>query len=428
MRVGAGEGAGGGSGGGGRGGFGGRGARSGRLVAAGARTGDLASGAVVGARLLDGVRQWLAASGCEPTPARVAQALREQGRVLGDTELLGVVRDLRSELVGAGSLEPLLADPEVTDVLVQAPDRVWVDRGHGLELTPVTFPDAAAVRRLAQRLAAVAGRRLDDARPWVDARLPDGTRLHAVLPPVAVGSTCLSLRVVRPRAFSLAELVAAGTVPPGGDRVLRALIEARLSFVISGGTGSGKTTLLSALLGMVGPGERIVLAEDSAELRPEHPHVVRLETRPANQEGAGLVTLQDLVRQALRMRPDRLVVGEVRGAEVVHLLAALNTGHEGGCGTVHANTAADVPARLEALGTAAGLERTALHSQLAAALSVVLHLVRDRGGRRRIAEVHVLERDAAGLVVAVPALRWGAEAFAYERGWERLRGLLGGVG
>ncbi|MEU1148020.1 TadA family conjugal transfer-associated ATPase [Streptomyces sp. NPDC005863] len=379
---------------------------------------------VIGARMLDGVRQWLAENGTEPTPARVAEALRAQGRVLGDTEILGAAEQLRSELIGAGPLEPLLADDTVTDVLVSAPDRVWVDRGGGLELTGVTFRDAAAVRRLAQRLAAVAGRRLDDARPWVDARLPDGTRLHAVLPPVAVGSTCLSLRVVRPRAFTLAELVAAGTVPPGGDRFLRALLDARLSFLISGGTGSGKTTLLSALLGLVGPKERIVLAEDSAELRPGHPHVVRLESRPANQEGAGLVGLDDLVRQALRMRPDRLVVGEVRGAEVVHLLAALNTGHEGGCGTVHANAAGDVPARLEALGTAAGLDRAALHSQLAAALSVVIHLVRDRVGRRRIAEVHVLERGESGLVATVPALRWGETAFTREPGWERLNSLL----
>ncbi|MGW0553805.1 TadA family conjugal transfer-associated ATPase [Streptomyces sp. NPDC002926] len=379
------------------------------------------------AGLLDAVRQWLAESGAEPTPARVAAALRAQGRLLGDAEVLGGTEKLRCELVGTGPLESLLTDPSVTDVLVSAPDRVWVDRGRGLELTEVTFADAASVRRLAQRLAAVAERRLDDARPWVDARLPDGTRMHAVIPPVAVGSTCLSLRVVRPRAFSVGELVTAGTVPPGGDLVLRALIEARLSFLISGGTGSGKTTLLSSLLGLVGERERIVLAEDSAELRPDHPHVVRLESRTANQEGAGRVTLRDLVRQALRMRPDRLVVGEVRGAEVTELLAALNTGHEGGCGTVHANAAADVPARLEALGTAAGLDRAALHSQLAAALSVVVHLVRDRGGQRRIAEVRVLERDAAGLVVTVPALRWGKEAFVYERGWERLRSLIGGA-
>ncbi|WP_436843461.1 TadA family conjugal transfer-associated ATPase [Streptomyces hundungensis] len=387
--------------------------------------GDLARGA--GPPLLDAVRQRLAESGAEPTPARVAAALRAQGRLLGDAEVLGGAEELRCELVGTGPLEPLLADPEVTDVLVSAPDRVWVDRGGGLELTGVRFADAAAVRRLAQRLAAVAGRRLDDARPWVDARLPDGTRMHAVLDPVAVGSACLSLRVVRPRAFTLAELTAAKTVPPGGERLLRALIEARVSFLVSGGTGTGKTTLLSTLLGLVGAEERIVLAEDSAELRPDHPHVVRLESRPANQEGAGLVTLRDLVRQALRMRPDRLVVGEVRGAEVTDLLGALNTGHEGGSGTVHANSAADVPARLEALGTAAGLDRAALHSQLAAALSVVVHLVRDRAGQRRIAEVRVLERDPAGLVRTVPALRWGEAGFEHDSGWERLRTLIGGA-
>ncbi|MER7400717.1 TadA family conjugal transfer-associated ATPase [Streptomyces sp. NPDC000151] len=376
-----------------------------------------------GERLLEAVRLRLARAGAEPTPARVAVALREEGRLLGDAEVLGVVAALRSEMVGSGPLEPLLAAPEVTDVLVTAPDEVWVDRGGGLRRTDVRFPDAAAVRRLAQRLAAVAGRRLDDAHPWVDARLPDGTRLHAVLPPVAVGSTCLSLRVLRPKAFTLEELVAAGTVPPGGDRLLRSVLAARLSFLVSGGTGSGKTTLLSALLGLVGRDERIVLAEDSAELRPDHPHVVRLEARPANQEGVGLVTLRDLVRQALRMRPDRLVVGEVRGPEVTELLAALNTGHEGGCGTVHANAAADVPARLEALGSTAGLDRAALHSQLAAALSVVLHLVRDRTGHRRIAEIHVLDRAPSGLVTTTPAAVWHPTGFRRAEGWARLAAL-----
>ena len=371
------------------------------------------------AELLDAVRLRLAASGDEPTPAGVAAALRAQGRLLGDTEVLGVVTALRSEIVGAGPLEPLLAEPEVTDVLVNGPDEVWVDRGAGLERAGVRFKDAAAVRRLAQRLATSAGRRLDDARPWVDARLPDGTRLHAVLPPVVVGAPCLSLRVVRTRAFTLDELIAAGSMDPATASVLRAVLDARLSFVVSGGTGCGKTTLLSCLLGLVAPGERIVLAEDSAELRPRHPHVVRLETRPANQEGMGLVTLRDLVRQALRMRPDRLVVGEVRGPEVTDLLAALNTGHEGGCGTVHANAAGDVPARLEALGSTAGLDRAALHSQLAAALSVVVHLVRDRSGRRRVAEIHVLERGRDGLVGTVPAVL-GAER---GPGWARLAAL-----
>lgn len=376
-----------------------------------------------GDRLLDAVRSRLARTGDEPTPSRVAVALREEGRLLGDAEVLGVVAALRSELVGTGPLEPLLAAPDVTDVLVTAPDEVWVDRGGGLTRTDVRFTDAASVRRLAQRLAAVAGRRLDDACPWVDARLPDGTRLHAVLPPVVVGSTCLSLRVLRPKAFTLPELTAAGTVPPGGDRLLRAILAARLSFLISGGTGTGKTSLLSALLGLVPSAERIVLAEDSAELRPDHPHVVRLEARPANQEGAGRVTLRDLVRQALRMRPDRLVVGEVRGPEVTDLLAALNTGHEGGCGTVHANAASDVPARLEALAATAGLDRAALHSQLAAALSVILHLVRDRTGHRRITEIHVLERSASGLVTTAPAALWRATGFARARAWGRLEEL-----
>src|SRR5690606_15441124 len=231
--------------------------------------------------LLDAVRLRLAEAGAEPTPGRVAEALREEGLPLGDGAVRSVVRALRSQLVGAGPLQPLLADPDVTDVHVHGPEDVWVDRGSGLERAPVRFAGAAAVRALARRLAAAAGRRLDDACPWVDARLPDGTRLHAVLPPVAVGAPCLSLRVVRARAFTLAELTAAGTVPPGGERLLRAVLGARLSFLVTGGTGSGKSTLLAALLGLVPGSERIVLVEDSAELRPSHPHVVRLETRPA---------------------------------------------------------------------------------------------------------------------------------------------------
>lgn len=388
------------------------------------------SGGAVGTEpqeeLIDAVRLRLAELGDEPTPARVAAALRDQGRLLGDTSVLAVVRELRSEMVGAGPLEPLLAEPRVTDVLVNGPDEVWVDRGGGLERAGVSFTDAGAVRRLAQRLALTAGRRLDDASPWVDARLPDGTRLHAVLPPVVVGSPCMSLRVVRSKAFTLDELITAGTVGPQGAGLLRAVLDARLSFLVSGGTGSGKTTLLSCLLGLVGSSERIVLAEDSAELRPDHPHVVRLEARSANQEGSGRVTLRDLVRQALRMRPDRLVVGEVRGAEVTEMLSALNTGHDGGCGTVHANAAADVPARLEALGALAGLDRPALHSQMAAALDVVVHMVRDRDGLRRVAEVHVLERTATGLVFTVPAAVTDPDgALTWREGWPRLRELCG---
>ncbi|MFJ6212277.1 TadA family conjugal transfer-associated ATPase [Streptomyces sp. NPDC092296] len=373
----------------------------------GAAVGAGAGGGAAGGptALVDAVRLRLAELGAEPTTASVAAALRAERPPLGGGDVLETVHALRSEIVGAGPLDLLLADPDVTDVLVNAPDQLWVDRGAGLaRVAGVRFPDAAAVRRLAQRLATAAGRRLDDARPWVDARLPDGTRLHAVLPPVAVGCTHISLRVARPRAFTLEELTAIGALSPPGAQLLRSLVTARLSFLVSGGTGSGKTTLLAALLGLVDPAERIVLAEDSAELRPAHPHVVRLEARPPNQEGLGRIDLRDLVRQALRMRPDRLVVGEVRGPEVLDLLAALNTGHEGGCGTVHANSAADVPARLEALGSMAGLDRTALHSQLGSALDAVVHLVRHPGtGRRRVAEVRVLVRDGAGLTATTPA-------------------------
>jgi pilus assembly protein CpaF len=361
--------------------------------------------------LLGRVRERLVAEGGTPTPSRVAAALRDVGGGLhGDVEVLQVLRTLQSEIVGAGPLQSLLADPAVTDVLVNGPDEVWADRGQGLERLPLRFPDEAAVRRLAVRLAAPTGRRLDDAQPWVDARLSDGVRLHAVLPPVSPRGTCLSLRVPRRRVFALAELVEAGSLTPDGLALLARLVEARTAFLISGGTGTGKTTLLSALLSLVPADERLLLVEDAGELSPEHPHVVRLEARPANVEGAGEVTLRDLVRQALRMRPDRVVVGEVRGAEVVDLLAALNTGHEGGCGTLHANSAVDVPARLEALAAVAGLDRAALHSQLASGLRVAVHLVRGREGVRRVAEVCVLARGADGLVTATPAWSWDGTA------------------
>jgi pilus assembly protein CpaF len=216
--------------------------------------------------------------------------------------------------------------------------------------------------------------------------------------------TLISLRVPRARVFTLEELVAAGTVSRAGAELLRALVTSRAAFLVSGGTGSGKTTLLSSLLSLVDPSERVVLVEDASELRPDHPHVVGLEARTANVEGAGAIELRTLVRQALRMRPDRLVVGEVRGGEVVDLLAALNTGHDGGCGTLHANSAGDVPARVEALALAAGLDRLAVHSQLASGVAAVVHLRRGRDGVRRLAEVAVPVRDADGWVALVPAV------------------------
>ena len=330
--------------------------------------------------ILERVRRRLAAATSEPTPHSVAAALRAEHQVAGSGTVLALVDQLRRETRGAGLLEPLLATPDVTDVLVNGPDEVYFDRGRGLEKSAVRFADEESVRRLAQRLAAQAGRRLDDASPWVDARLGDGTRLHAVLAPLARPGTLISLRVPARRIVHARRAAAAGSLTDETAEVLQRIVAARAAFVVTGGTGSGKTTLLAALLAVVDPTERLVIVEDATELRPDHPHVVGLEARPANVEGAGLVTVRDLVRQALRMRPDRLVVGEVRGAEVVDLLAALNTGHEGGCGTIHANSPIDVPARFEALGVAAGLPREAVHSQLASSLDLVVHLARGRDG------------------------------------------------
>ncbi|MEW5810816.1 MAG: TadA family conjugal transfer-associated ATPase [Actinomycetota bacterium] len=387
------------------------------------------------APLLDRVRERLAADGAPLRASAVAAAIRaESGGVLGDTEVLTTLRDLQTELVGAGILEPLLTAPGTTDVLVTAPDAVWIDDGTGLRRTSVRFADDAAVRRLAQRLALNAGRRLDDAQPWVDGHLADlgkstGTplsvRLHAVLPPIAAAGTCLSLRVLRPATQDLSALCATGAIPAELVALLHGIIASRLAFVVSGGTGAGKTTLLAALLGAVSADERILCVEDAAELAPRHPHLVSLVARAANVEGVGEVTVRDLVRQALRMRPDRIVVGEVRGAEVVDLLTALNTGHDGGAGTVHANSPAEVPARFEALAALGGLDRAALHSQLGAAVQVVLHTSRDRSGRRRLSQIGVLRRDRDGLVSVLPS--WDADA-GFREGADALRQLIDGRG
>ncbi len=359
------------------------------------------------AALISRVQQRLAGDRSDPDPAALARAIRaESAGLIGDSEMLQVIRLLQTELVGAGPLAELLGDPATTDVVVNGPDQVLVDRGAGWERAAARFADDAAVQRLARRLAGAAGRRLDEAHPYVDARLADGTRLHAVLPPVAASGTCLSLRVLRPARNDLAALTEAGSLPGMAAGVVRAVIEARLAFLVSGGTGSGKTTLLAAMLGAVSHSERIVTVEDAEELRPDHPHLVRLVARTANVEGAGEVSMRELVRQALRMRPDRLVVGEVRGAEVVDLLAALTTGHEGGAGTVHANSAADVPARLEALAALGGLDRPALHAQLAGAVQLVLHLNRTGRGRE-LTQIAVLHRVRDGPVVALPAVQGG---------------------
>ncbi|OXM46664.1 TadA family conjugal transfer-associated ATPase [Amycolatopsis alba] len=357
--------------------------------------------------LVERVRWRLAASDAPTDPVSVARAVRaEAGGALGQDAVLGAVRLARDEFVGAGPLAPLLGKPGVTDVLVTAPDEVWVDTGEGPERTEVRFADEETVRRLAQRLALAGGRRLDDAHPFADCWLPGmgprgRIRMHAVLPPLAPAGTALSLRVLRPATHDLAELRLRGVFGTSGAELLDSVIRQRLAFLVSGGTGAGKTTLLSALLGAVPPNERIVCVEDAGEIQPDHPQFVSLITRPANVEGAGEIGLGELVRQALRMRPDRLVVGEARGEEVIALLNAMNTGHEGGACTVHANSAAEVPARMEALAALGGLKRDALHSQLTAAVRVVLHMRRLPGGIRRLDEVGVL-RSFRGEAKVVP--------------------------
>jgi pilus assembly protein CpaF len=351
----------------------------------------------------EAVRTRIAALGRDPDATDIADALRWCGHVVSDASVLAVAQALHRDTVGAGPLEPLLALPGVTDVIVNGPRDVYVDTGDGLRTVPVHFGSDEDVRRLAVRLAAGVGRRLDDASPFVDARMADGTRVHAILGSLADAGTCLSLRVPARSRLTLDDWVASGTCHPEVADVLRRMVAAKVAFLVSGGTGSGKTTLLGSLLALVPPGDRILVVEDSRELDPGHPHCVRLEGRVANAEGAGAVTMTQLVRQALRMRPDRIVVGEVRGAELVDLLIALNTGHEGGCGTVHANTAETVPARLEALAALGGLGREAAHSQIAAAVRAVVHVARD-GGRRRVGEVAVLTRGSGGLVETRRAL------------------------
>ena len=345
---------------------------------------------MIGLGVVDRVRARLLSQSREATAANVVRALRSEGIVLDESSLMDVVSSVQRELLGAGPLEELMSEPDVTDVLVVGDGCVWTDRGHGLEERGRLFSDEGHVLRIASRLAGWAGRRLDEASPFVDARLPNGVRLHCVMYPIATDGTCISLRIPRTGGFTLEQLVDSGTLDASGANVIEELIGSRRSFLVTGSTGSGKTTILGAMLGLVAATERLVIVEDTAELRPDHPHVVRLQSRPANIEGAGHISMRDLVRQALRMRPDRIVVGEVRGAEVIELLTALNTGHEGGCGTVHANSPADVPTRIQALGLMAGVPRDAVGALLGSAVDAIVHVQRDATGVRRVSSVHSL--------------------------------------
>lgn len=360
------------------------------------------------AELIRDVRTHLLDNPGPVTAGSVAAALARSGRVVGSAELLELVSRISAQLGGAGPLQSLLDEPETTDVFVNSPQDVWVDRGSGLTQVPLSLGTEDDVRALAVRLAALGGRRLDDSQPLVDVRLPDGVRLNALIPPLAGEHTVMSFRVPRSRGFRLSELIEREFVTAEIAEVLLGLLEVRANILISGGTGSGKTVLLGALLAEIPAEQRIVIVEDSRELNVRHDHVVQLAARQANVEGMGEVSMADLVRNALRMRPDRLIIGECRGAEVRDMLTALNTGHEGGCATIHANTAAAVPARLEALGALAGMSPEAVRSQSMTAIDVILHITRGRDGHRKLAEIAA--RTSADHTVPAGPLPSGAVA------------------
>jgi len=337
---------------------------------------------------------------------RAGGPLDEEVRELVAREAAALPEPERAELAarvvrlatGLGPLEPLLADPAVDEVMVNGPREVYVERAGRIERTGVSFGSESELSHSIERILAPLGRRVDEASPLCDARLPDGSRVNVVIPPLALSGSCLTIRRFRARGFSLDDLVENGTLPRGLADFLAGCVAARAAILVSGGTGSGKTTTLGALSAAIPEGERIVTIEDAAELRLRQRHVVRLESRPANVEGRGEVTIRQLVRNALRMRPDRIVVGEVRGAEALDMLMALNTGHEGSLTTVHANSPEDALRRVEALALMAGvgLPHAAVREQVTSALNLVVHQARSPDGSRRIESVVEVVRAPGG--------------------------------
>ena len=345
-----------------------------------------------------------------PLPTAVRELVDKDAAVLEPATKARLCELILRESVGLGPLEELLADPAVEEVMVNGPDRIYVERGGRIERTEVRFDSEEALRDAIERILAPLGRRVDELSPIADARLEDGSRVHVVIPPLAVDGPSMSIRrfsAVRPGPRELVDL---GTITEELHDQLAAAVGARRSILVSGGTGSGKTTLLNALSAFIDPAERVITIEDAAELRLCQPHVVRLESRPANVEGRGRVTIRELLRGALRMRPDRIVIGEVRGGEALDLLMALNTGHEGALSTVHANSPEDALRRIETLALMAGvgLPHDAIREQLGRGLDLVIHLARLSDGSRRVVEVSEVVR-AAGSVGVRELYRLGTQ-------------------
>jgi pilus assembly protein CpaF len=336
----------------------------------------------------------LANADLEPAALRERVRAQARARLAAERGLSALDRDrlvdeITDDTVGHGPIEKLLADDSITEIMVNGPRDVWIERRGRLYQTGVRFSDEAHLRRIITKIAGQVGRRVDESSPMLDARLPDGSRVNAVLPPLSLSGSLLTIRKFGRERFSLDDMVGLGTLTREAVDLLQACLHAELNILISGGTGSGKTTLLNAMSGEISGDERIVTIEDAAELRLNQAHVLRLEARPANIEGEGLVTIRDLVRNALRMRPDRIVVGEVRGAEALDMLQAMNTGHDGSLSTVHANSARDALARIETMVLMAGYELPvrAIRQQVASALDLIVQLERLADGTRRVVAI-----------------------------------------
>jgi pilus assembly protein CpaF len=353
-----------------------------------------------------------------PLPEAVRELVDQDAAVLERATRARLCELILREAVGLGPLEELLTDSAVEEVMVNGHDRVYVERRGRIERTEVRFPSEQALRDAIERILTPLGRRVDELSPMVDARLEDGSRVHVVIPPLAVDGPTMSIRRFSAARPGPRELVDLGTLTEELHDELRAAVGARRSILVSGGTGSGKTTLLNALSAFIDPDERVITIEDAAELRLRQPHVVRLESRPANVEGRGQVTIRELLRGALRMRPDRIVIGEVRGGEALDLLMALNTGHEGALSTVHANSPEDALRRVETLALMAGLglPHDAIREQLGRGLDLVIHLARLSDGSRRVVEVAEVVRTA-GSVGVRELFRLGRDTEA--RAWAR---------
>lgn len=336
--------------------------------------------------------------------------LEEESAPLNVEQRKRILKHIEDDVMGLGPLEPLLADTKVADILVNGADQVYVERRGRLELTDVKFNDDTHLLNIIDRIVSGVGRRIDESSPMVDARLADGSRVNAIIPPLAIDGPMMSIRRFAVERLGMEDLIEYGSISASAGAVLKAVVRGRLNVLISGGTGAGKTTLLNVLSGFIPTNERIVTIEDSAELQLQQPHVVRLETRPPNIEGKGEVTARDLVRNSLRMRPDRIVVGEVRGAEALDMLQAMNTGHDGSLTTVHANTPRDALSRIESMVSMTGISfpTQVLREQIASAIDVVVQIARHEDGRRRMVSVQEIN-GMEGEIITM------SELFKFER-------------